>query len=307
MANSFIKSIDLAVRTLLYTKFGSILGIDTYSSEDDENINRGVVFVPKEIAEKVVADKRGSTFLEFINFYRKGPSPAWKRNRSVVARRGIDAGSKTVKSVAVDLNYDIWFWSNDLNKIDLCCETYLFWQYTNPKLTIVYNTDYTLTFDLHFGEIIDESTIPEKYTQGIKYIYMMPLKVDGQIFQSSEFGVIEKIQVRLWDADDLDNYTDVVVEDSDYDSELASLLQLSEARIYGITAVDLVANTITIANDQTSELNIGDYVDIEDSTANDRTYTIANVALSGDDTIITLTESLSDDTVDGVVIKREKI
>lgn len=307
MADSFITSIDYAVRTLLYTKFASTLSIDSYSSEAAENINRGIVFVPKEIAEKIIADKRGSTFLDFINVYRKGPSPSWNRSKSVAARRGLDVGTKTVKGVPVDLNYNIWFWSNDLNKLNLCAETYLFWQHTNPKLTIVYNTDYTLTMDLHFGEIIDESTIPEKYTKGIKHIYMMPLKVDGWIFQSSTFGVINKIQVRMWDTDDLENYTDVIVNDSNYDSELASLLQLEEAAIYGITTADLVANTITVADDRTSDFTVGNIIDIDDSTANDGSYEISVIALSGENTVLTLVEELSDDTADGYVTKREVI
>ena len=278
MPASFLKSIDTALKTLLYTKFGDILGIDTQSGVQADNINQGVVQVPKEIALKAVADKRGENFLEFINFWRTGLSFSWARQRTPIARRGVwvaesDDKETTVhiKAVPVDLTYNVWFWSKDLDKVQQCIERYLFWQQNNPKISIEYNGAYEITPDLHFSEIVDESTVSEQYEKGLIYVYKMPIKVDGWIFESTSFGEIHKIVFKVYDKDELEEvaeYTEIIVEDSDQNVEFEAALRMFTRKLYGIYSVDLVTNSMVVPGDWVVDFNAGDKITIENSTLN---------------------------------------
>ena len=113
---SFTRSIDTALKVLLFDKFADILGIDK-SGTTAQNINKGVVQIPVEIAMRELAEKRGETFLEFINFWRVGTSPSMSRQRTPAARRGLyvantdddKSGTIHIKAMPIDLNYNIWF------------------------------------------------------------------------------------------------------------------------------------------------------------------------------------------------------
>ena len=59
MADSFLQGYDLAVKTVLYSKFASILGIDTQSSVEEININRGIFQISRSAAPRIAAEKRG--------------------------------------------------------------------------------------------------------------------------------------------------------------------------------------------------------------------------------------------------------
>lgn len=299
MADTFLKSIDSTLKTLLYTKFGDILGIDTQSSAEEDNINKGVVQIPGEIALKAVADKRGENFLEFINFWRTGLSFSWSRQRTVVSRRGLWVGEAddrattvNVKAVPVDLNYNAWFWSKDVDKVQQCIERYLFWQQNNPKITITYNDLYDVTPDLHFGEIVDESTVPEQYEKGIIFTYKMPIKIDGWIFESSSFGEIHKIVLKVYDGDEVEDYSTIIVEDEDQNVELEAALRMFTRTLYGISSVSLATNSITVPGDRVSDFGSGDMIIIENSTSNNNVYTWVSATLSGGNTVIVVAESL---------------
>ena len=66
MANTLLQGYDLAVKAALYNKFASHLGIDTESSIEADNINLGIQQYPKEVAQRIIAEKRGETYLEFV-------------------------------------------------------------------------------------------------------------------------------------------------------------------------------------------------------------------------------------------------
>jgi len=310
---SFTRSIDLALKTLLYHRFGSILGINTQSSMQAENINQGLVQCPKEVALRVVAEKRGEDFLEFINFWRMGTSPSWSRQRTPVARRGMwlattdDNKTDTVhvKAVPADLNYNVWFWSKDLDKVYQCIEEYLFWQQDDPNLKLKYNDKYEIEPDLHFGEIVDESTVDEMYTKGLIYVFKMPIKIDAWILKGESFKTINKLVLTLYDKDDVTNYREVVVEDSDQDTELEALLRMFRKKLFAILSVDKIQKVIVIPNDRRSDFSVDDVIYIENSTANNGKYIVAVVSLVDGNTEIKVIESLVDDTANGNIYKGE--
>jgi len=308
---SFTRSIDLALRALLFSKFAGVLGIDQ-SGTSVENINKGIVQTPKEIALREIAEKRGEDFLEFMNFWRMGTSPSMGRQRTPVARRGFyvaDTTSdkidiKNVKAIPVDLNYNVWFWSKSLDKVYQCIEEYLFWQQDNPNLTLSYDTDYALEFDLHFGEIVDESSISEKYSSGIIFVYKLPIKIEGWIFKSSTSKVIQKIILTEYNKDDVDDYSEIVVEDSNQDTELTSILKMFREKLYGILEITS-PSTITIPGNFASDFNVGDKIVWENSTSNNGIYTIVSVIDVGNNTDIVVSESIPSDVVIGNIYKRE--
>ncbi len=308
---SFTKTFDSTLKTLLYTRFGDVLGISAGSGTQAYKINRGVVQVPQEIALRALAEKRGEDFLEFINFWRVGTGPAWDRQRTPLARRGMYLSTVDGKKVdtvhakaqPVDLNYNVWFWSKDLDKIYECIEEYIFWQHDNPTISITYDDLYTLQPHIHFGEIVDESTVPEEYEKGRYFVFKMPIKIDGWIIKGLSFKTISKIVLTLYDKDEVSNYSEILVEDSSQDTELEAALRMFRAKLYAISVINLVNNSITTPKDRSEDFTIGEKIRIENSTGNGGEYTITAIELVGVGgdavTNISLTEILHDSTADG--------
>ena len=310
-SDSFLVSYDLAIKTVLYNKFASILGIDTQSSSTEENINLGVLQSPKEVAQRKVAEKRGETFLEFINFWRVGASFSWQRNRTPLSRRGMQVAtgpggldSVHVKSVPIDLSYNAWFWSQDLDKMYQVIEDYVFWQQNNPNISLLYtdlnDNTYELTPDLHFGEIVDESTVAEQYSQGIIYTYRMPIKLDAWVLKGLSFKTIQKIVFTLRDKDEVTNYEEIIVEDSNQNTELEAVLRFSKEEVYGICEI-ILPNTIVILGNYAAEFIADQKIQIVDSTGNDDVYTVESSSFADEKTSIVVSETLADSTADGVV------
>jgi hypothetical protein len=313
--NSVTGPVDLAVKILLYEKFADILGIDDGTGTDSEKINLGVIQHPKEVALRAVAEKRGEDYLEFISFWRVSAPPAWNRQRTVLARRGLwlpnssGLSGVNVKAQPIDLNYSVWFWSKSLDKVYQCVERYIMWQQNYPKIDLSYdygNNTFSYSPDLHFGEPVDESTFPTEFNTGVIAVYKVPIKVDAWVLESAgstASGIVTKIRVTFYDKDDITEYSKIVdEEDSSYDSELASVLKLSRRQLYGVSLFTLSSNSVTVPNNRTADFSIGDVVTIEGSTSNDETYTVLSVALVGGSTKIVLGgNTLVDEVADGTL------
>lgn len=290
MANSLTKGVDLALKLLLYTRFANILSIDAGTDSEEDKINKGIIQEPREIALRDVSEKREEDYLEFINFWRLGTSPSWDRQRTVAARRGIwlqyvdelKTKAINVKAQPVDLTYNAWFWSKDLDKVYQCIERYIFWQQDYPKIDLTYEFDddhsFTYSPDLHFGEIVDESTVSEKYERGVLFIYKMPIKVDAWVLDGEASRVITKMVVTFYDKDSVINYSEIVVDDSNQNVELESRLRLFRRKIYAILSYGLADNSVVVPNDRTSDFAIGDKLRIERSTSNDYVYTVTGIS-----------------------------
>jgi len=309
---SFTRSIDLSLKTFLFTKFADILGIDKSGAEAD-NINQGIVQCPKEIALRELAEKRGEIFLTFGNFWRTRTSPSWERQRTPVARRGlysnVSDSSKTstvhIKAMPIDLEYSVWFWSKDLDKIYQCIEEYIFWQQNNPNLILNYDDQYALELDLHFGEIIDQSTIDEKYTQGILYVYKFPITVDAWIFESVDYKTIKKIMLTCYDKDNVASYSEIVVEDSNQDTELEAALKMFRRDLYGVLDYDLDLNAIVVSGNFAADFSVGDKIFVENSTSSNGIYTVASASFADSCTKVVVTETLVDSAIKGNIYKNE--
>jgi len=236
---SFIKVIDEGLRALVWSKFRSDMG---FSASD--LLAENIILYPKLIALRKISEKRSRTQLEFMNIWRSTTSFDWTRQRTPLARRGLnivytdstgdsaetaeDTGVITVKSTPVSLGYDIWFWSKSLEVLNTVDERYLFWIHNNPNLNLLYDDKYAVNLDLHFGEIIDESPLENVFSSGTYFIHRAPVKIDGWIFSSVTAKTIKTIYLTIYDENDtedveefvldpdesLELYTETITEDS---------------------------------------------------------------------------------------------
>ena len=199
MTTSFLKWFDDGVRSLLFEKFKDDLGIDSLEQDTGR--------YPKGVALRKLSEKRGKVSLEFINVWRSITSPDWARQRSPLARRGVYTGYTSlakdaitnIKTQPVKLAYDFWVWSKDLEKINQITEKYLFWQHNNPNVDLVINDLYEIGFQLHFGEVVDESPIEEMYDKGLYFVHRFPLLVDGWVFDLTSLKSVLKIILRFYE------------------------------------------------------------------------------------------------------------
>jgi len=197
--DSFISLIDLGVKALLYSKFRTVMSLSSADSD--------VFIYPDGVAMRIAYERRGDDKLEFINFWRTGLRYNWDRNNSVIARRGISVAytdsnqdrATTVKAVPAIIDYNVSFWSRSRDTLNVVSETYLFWQQNNPNLSINYNDSIPLELDLHFGDIVDNSTVEQEFSRGQYFSYSAPLQVEGWVFSGIEVGIIQSIIVNIYD------------------------------------------------------------------------------------------------------------
>lgn len=203
MADTNLKVLDQAMKTLAYTKFQTDLGLTS--------IDTDAVLYPKETARRIVAERRGKTSVGFLNVWRTGVRKNQKLMRTPLARRGLqlrydDASAKTsvvmLKTMPVFLDYSIWFWDLDRNKIDAVIERAIFWQQVNPNLDLFYDAEetYPLNYDLLIGDIKDESQIVEQYNLGTIHVARLDLTLEGWVFAAEELvKAIHTVRMRYFD------------------------------------------------------------------------------------------------------------
>lgn len=311
MATSTLYAIDVGIRALLYTKFYDILQL--------ENINKGVILYPKEIALREMAEKRGQPEVELVNVWRTRVGPDFSRMITAAARRGIRVAhtdttkteTTTIKAMPIKLEYDIWFWTHYRDRLNQIAERYIFWQQDDPNLNLTLNDTYPTHYDLHFGEMVDESVVAEKYDKGQIFILRAPLIIDGWVFSSTDVKTIHKIELVLYDKNDLTDgqIAGIVVEsdDSDFEEEEERELKLYQEYIYGIVDLDVDASTFSINPGWADNFSVGEKLYVDDSKGNDGIYTIAAVTDGSTYTVIEVEEEIADSTADGTISLRNYI
>ena len=308
--NSVLYIYDVAMRALVFSRFASILGINSEATDED-SINKGVVFVPKGIAEREVAEKRGQTFLEFISVYRQSVQFSWQRQNTLVARRGFNYTRASgeignIRADATDIGYGMWFWSNDLDKVNLCVEKYLQWQHETPKITLLYDDEFVLNPDIQFSAVVDESDIEDVFEDGKVWTFKMTAKIDGWLPKlTTTEKQIQKIQLTTYDKDDVSSYSAIVVPGSGQSTELEAALRMFRANLYGIVGVSSANKSFMVLRDRTSDFVAGAKFFVENSTENDEAYTISNSSYDAeeDETTITVSETIAGDTLDGNIYR----
>ena len=131
----------------------------------------------------------------------------WQRQRTAVSRRPMylqfkDATRSEIleaRAVPATMNYDVWFWTKDYDKLQKVTEEYMWWQHEDPNLNINYNDLYPMEMDLHFGEPMDESTTDTMFDQGLYFVLHVPIVVDAWIIKGYEEKTIKKVIISIYD------------------------------------------------------------------------------------------------------------
>ena len=194
MTTSFIQTIDNTAKTLIYNKFASYL--------DLESQNKDLVFAPQSIAQRKIAEKRGESSVEFISMWRNSVSLDWERQNSIIGRNGIalqyvDSTTKqqivTVKGVPINIDYDVFIWSRDLDKITQATEAFLQWLHNKPQLVVYYNGQYEMDMYIHLREIQDVSDY-NIYEKGQYFVSKFNMKLDAWALTTiSNYSVLKII------------------------------------------------------------------------------------------------------------------
>ncbi len=93
---------------------------------------------------------------------------------------------------------------------------------------------YPVELDMHFGPLVDESTVAEKYDKGSIYVMRTPVTIDGMALLVDTVKTVKTITLTIYDKDELTTDADiseVIVEDSNQDVELEVALRLSRREI----------------------------------------------------------------------------
>ena len=196
-STSFLHIVDDAVKTAVFNRFGS------YFNLNDQN--RDLVFQPKIIAERKIAEKRGQTSVEFISLWRTRITPDWSRQRTSVSRDGIHLqytdSSKTsivtVRAIPVSIDYELRFWSRELDTLTQAVESYMKWFQDFPNLVVYYNSLYEMDMYMKLGEWLDETDY-NVYEKGLYYVSQMPIHLDGWLMTDVNTLTIQKIIVNVY-------------------------------------------------------------------------------------------------------------
>jgi hypothetical protein len=195
---SFIQIMDNSLKALVFSKFGSFLNLT--------DINRDMVFYPKEIAQRKIAEKRGEGTVEFMSLWREGIQFDWQRQRSTLARRGllmeyVNSSTKSeivkIKAVPAQINYKMYLWSRDLDFIMTASEAYLFWVHVFPNMVIYFNGRYEMDMYMKFGPIVDRTNY-DIYQKGQYFVYEFPITLDGWVLTSVNSKTILEIIVDMY-------------------------------------------------------------------------------------------------------------
>jgi hypothetical protein len=299
---SFLSTLDTALKEVLFLRYQEIFSL--------ADRNKGVLQFPKVIAQREMAEKRGTLDLDFISFWKPSCKYSWNRQKTSAARRGLYVGqtdstsSTHVKAVPVDVTYEITFWSKSLDRINQALESYFLWQQENTILSIKYNDLWDVDPQLHFGgETSDFSTVGEKFDKGTIFCFTVPIKLDGWIFESVVGKTILKIQVTYRDSTNLSEseQSSVFVDDSSYDADLDALVKLFRENIYQILNVDIVNRSFYVKAGCILDFVINQKIYVNESTGNNGVYTIEELSSNANHTIIKVSEIGLDSTVDGTI------
>ena len=99
-----------------------------------QGIDSDIVYFPKEIALREIAEKRAVDKVNFISLWNTSIAPSWERRRTPLGRRGVpvsyaNSGQtqlSVVKAVPAQLEYELTFWTTSLDAMMKILEEYLF-------------------------------------------------------------------------------------------------------------------------------------------------------------------------------------
>lgn len=197
---SWTQLVDNAVKLMVFNRFSPFLNIS--------DSNKDLIFTPKDVALRQIAEKRGEGTVEFISVWSDPVQFEWKRQNTPIARKGLTmnytAGSGgsnseiiTIQAVPVIMPYHIFVWSLYLDELKQVVESYAKWPQNYPNLKIFYSGLYEMDMYLTFGQPLDKTDY-NIYTKGKYFIYELPLTVDGWVLTNILTPTVYKIVLDVY-------------------------------------------------------------------------------------------------------------
>jgi len=196
---SFVQEIDNAMKTLVYLKFGPYLGLTS-------NQNKDLVFAPKDLALRKIAEKRGENSVEFISLWRNSITFDWERQNTPIARKGLsmnylDPTNKqqivTVKGVPTIIDYDIYLWSRCLEHVTEATEIYMQWLHNSPTLIMYYDNKYEMDMYIKMRDVVDETNY-DIYNKGQYFVTKFNIKLDAWALSMTNIRTVLKIIIDFY-------------------------------------------------------------------------------------------------------------
>jgi hypothetical protein len=186
-------------------------------------VNKDIIFVPDELALRFRGERDRTTQgkaknvegkdepvnkyrLEFINVWLEGAAFSWARQRTAVARTGMNVGydneeeknAVTIfKAVPLDMRFYFSFWTKHKEQMDAFMQTFIFWQQDNPKVRLYYDEDKKLELDIAIEpEIdIDASRFINMFDKGKYWKHTFRMTVDSWLFEGVAVRTAKEIHI----------------------------------------------------------------------------------------------------------------
>ena len=198
-----IQTITEGVAVKIQQVFGPIL--------DTAVINTDILYAPDEVAMRSRADatagsnrpeKQDKTKyqLEFISFWLDTAEFSWDRNRTPLARQGLNVGTSTapryVKAAPIDLDFTISLWTLQKSRADEFIKEYCFLQLNNPKLDITWMGTIPLPYQFFIRPMIrQDDTVRKMYVEGKYWKPQISFHVEGWLLKDVPVGIAKTVNL----------------------------------------------------------------------------------------------------------------
>lgn len=205
---SFLQMIDNAMRQMIFNRYSSIMEFSTLETD--------VHIIPKGHALRTNAETRGDDDLEFSNIWRSSVRRDLKRAQTPIARRGLNISYTdvfktdilSVKGVPCFLDYDVWIWSRDLDKLTKVDEEYLFTPNKNATVSIQFKIEEDgqeisvgspMDMFTYIGDVHDESPIEDMNENGLYFVHKYTFSLEAWVLQTITSKTVKTIIIEIYD------------------------------------------------------------------------------------------------------------
>lgn len=198
---SWLSILDNGMKQLIFNRFKEDMKLS--------NLNTGVVFAPREVAMRMMGEKRGAGTSEFISLWRDTSNLNWTFQQTKAGKTGLtipytsssgEVRSISLKGVPVKLSYSFYVWSLDLDTIRKVEGSYWRWLHDNPVYNISFNNVVPLSMYMTFSGI-EDATDYRIYEVGKHFVFKFGIGVDGWEIVGVDSGAgnrIEKIFLDIY-------------------------------------------------------------------------------------------------------------
>lgn len=217
-----IKTISEGLAIKIQEVFGPLL--------EEAMINKDIIFCPTDIAQRIRAEQTAGTNkpatenkekykFEFLSFWLQEANLSWERNRTPLARHGLNIGTTTngivkyrmVKAVPIDLVYTLTLWTLKKERADAFIKEYCFLQFDNPQIQFFWEGDKPLEMDFFVRPNVRMAdSVGKMFVEGKYYRPEVTFLVEGWLLKDIPISFAKTINLDLYASESLVNTDDLV-------------------------------------------------------------------------------------------------